>query len=217
MDDSIARIVTTIPAAFFRNLAEQVDDAFAKALVLTRQQFAEPERSNMLGQIRHAYCEEGFRAAARDAGLEAVAPHTQPPGGRYSVVHQKEVYLIRSNIQAHCGPPRPTAFRTIWASFNEWLNPRQLDLLEETPVPSSERLCAMIVTTTHVWNADTSLPGFVGVGIPRADLSGWIVLEPIQTLLGRYHDLETKMHTPPEPSVEVKDRAVPHLRKNIGR
>ena len=79
MDDSIARIVTTIPAPFFRNLTEQVDEAFARALVLTRQHFTEPERSNMLGQIRHAYCEEGFRAAARDAGLEAIAPHTQPP------------------------------------------------------------------------------------------------------------------------------------------
>ena len=217
MDDSIARIVTTIPAPFFRNLMEQMDDAFARARVLTRQRFAEPERANMLGQIRHAYCEEGFRDAARHAGLEAIAPHTQPPGGRYSVVRHEEVYLIRSNIQVHCGPPRPTAFRSTWASFNEWLDPRQLDLLEETPAPSSERLCAMIVITTHVWNADPSLPGFVGVAIPRVDLSGWIVLEPIQTLLGRYHDLETRMHEPPEPSVEVKDRAVPHLRNNIGR
>ena len=217
MDDSIARIVTTIPAPFFRDLMEQVDDAFAKASVLTRQRFAEPERANMLGQIRHSYCEEGFRAAARHAGVEAVASHTQPPGGRYSVVCHREVYLIRSNIQAHCGPPRPTAFRSTWASFNEWLDPRQLDLLGETPVPSSDRLCAMIVITTHLWNADPSLPGFLGLGIPRADLSGWIVLEPIQTLLGRYHDLETKMHTPPESPVEVKDRAVPHLRKNIRR
>ena len=46
--------------------------------------------------------------------------------------------------------------------------------------------------------------------------AGKMVLEPIQKLLGRYHDLETKIHTPPEALVTVKDRAVPRLKKTPG-
>lgn len=216
MTDPIARILANYPAAFFQSLAEQMDAAFAKALRITRQHYAEPEWANMLGQARHACCEEGFRAAAQEAGLSAIAPHTQPAGGRYSLVSHEGVHLIRGNVQAHCGPPRPTRFRSAWAALNAWLDPVQLDLLRAVQVPSSERLCGMIVVTAHRRIGDPSIPAFVGLGIPRSDLSDWTILEPIQKLLGRYHDLDTATHTPPEALVEVKDLAVPRLKKLPG-
>ena len=216
MTDPIARILANYPAAFFQSLVEQMDAAFAKALRVTRQHYADPEQANMLGQARHACCEEGFRIAAQDAGLMAVAPHTEPGGGRYSLVSHQSVHLIRCNVQAHCGPPRPTRFRSAWAVLNEWLDPLQLDFLRAVPVSSLERLCGMIVVTAHKRIGDPSIPAFVGLGIPRSDLSEWVVLEPIQKLLGRYHDLETKIHTPAEAPLEVKDRAVPRLKKTPG-
>ena len=216
MIDPIARILTNYPAAFFQSLAEQMDAAFAKALRVTRQHYAEPEWANMLGQARHACCEEGFRTAAEDAGMTAIAPHTKPAGGRYSLVSHEGVHLIRGNVQVHCGPPRPTRFRSAWAALNAWLDPIQLDLLRPVPMPSSERLCGMIVVTAHRQNGDASIPAFVGLGIPRSDLAEWVVLEPIQKLLARYHDVETKTHTPPEAPVEVKDRAMPRLKKTPG-
>lgn len=216
MTDPIARILANYPAAFFQSLAEQMDAAFAKALRIACQHYAEPERANMLGQARHACCEEGFRAAAKYAGMTAIAPHTDPVGGRYSLVSHEGVHLIRGNVQAHCGPPRPTRFRSTWAALNAWLDPIQLDLLQTVHMPSSERLCGMIVVTAHRQNGDASIPAFVGLGIPRSDLAEWVVLEPIQKLLARYHDVETKTHTPPEAPVEVKDRAVPRLKKTTG-
>jgi hypothetical protein len=88
MTDPIERFLTHIPPLFLRNLLEQMDAAFAKALRLTNEHYAEPERAGMLGQSRHACCEEGFRRAAYDAGLEARAPHTKPAGGRYSLVER---------------------------------------------------------------------------------------------------------------------------------
>lgn len=212
----IIRVLANFPAAFFQNLAEQMDAAFVKALRVTRRNYAEPEWANMLGQARHAYCEEGFRAAAQDAGLETIALHTEPAGGRYSLVHHKGVHLIRSNVQAHCGSPRPTRFRNVLAEFNTWLDPVQLDLLREVSVPSSEQLCGMIVVTAPPQGRDPSIPAFVGVGIPRCDLSGWVVLVPIQKLMGLYHDIETKGHLLSEAPVEVKDSAVPHLKRTPG-
>ncbi len=216
MTDPIARILSNYPAAFFQSLAEHMDAAFAKALRVTRQHYADPEQANMLGQARHACCEEGFRAAAQDAGMAAIAPHTEPAGGRYSLVSHEGVHLIRGNVQAHCGPPRPTRFRSAWAALNTWLDPIQLDLLRTVPTPSSERLCGMIIVTANRRSDDPSIPAFVGLGIPRSDLSEWVALEPIQKLLARYHDLETKTHTPPEAPVEVKDRAVPRLKTTPG-
>ena len=123
MTDPITRVIAAVPAAFFRSLTEQVDAAFGKALWLTRQYHAEPEQANMLGQARHACCEEGFRLAAEDAGIAAVAPHTVPAGGRYSLISHESVHLIRGNVQVHCGPPRPTRFRSAWAALNAWLRP----------------------------------------------------------------------------------------------
>ena len=86
MIDPIARILAHYPATFFQFLIEHMDSSFAKAERVTQQHYAEPERANMLGQARHACCEEGFRMAAQDAGLVAIAPHTKPAGGRYSLV-----------------------------------------------------------------------------------------------------------------------------------
>ncbi|MCB2100783.1 MAG: hypothetical protein KDE22_07940 [Rhodobacterales bacterium] len=217
MKDPIARILADFPADFFKGLVEQMDAAFAKALLLTRKHYDEPERANMLGQARHACCEEAFRAAAQDAGVAAIAPHTHPAGGRYSLVSSKGVHLIRGNVQAHCGPPRPTRFRSAWAELNAWLNPIQLDLLKTVPMPSSEQLCGVIVVTAHRRNSDPSIPAFVGLGIPRSDLSEWVLLEPVHKLLARYHDLETKARTMPEAPVEVKDRAIPRLKKTSDR
>jgi hypothetical protein len=77
----------------------------------------------------------------------------------------------------------------------------------------------MIVVTAHPRYGDPSIPAFIGLGIPRSDLSGWVVLEPIGKLLGRYHDLDTRLHIPseaPVEAVEVKDQAVPRLKKTPG-
>ena len=216
MTHPIAGILKHYPATFFQSVIEQMDVSFAKAQRLTHQHYAEPERANMLGQARHACCEEGFRMAAQEAGLAAIVPHTKPVGGRYSLVSHCGVHLIRGNVQAYCGPPRPTKFRSAWAALNTWLDPIQLDLLRSVPMPSADQLCGMIVVTAHRRTGDPTIPAFVGLGIPRSDLSEWVFLEPIQKLLGRYHDLETKIHTPPEAPVTVKDRALPRLKKTPG-
>src|SRR3954452_5389069 len=133
MSGPIARIMGTYPAGFFRQVLESADAGFGEAWTLAARHAEEPERANMLGQHRHARCEAGFRQAASDNGLAVFAPHTTPAGGRYSLVEASGIYLIRSNIQRHCGPPRPTAFRQQWAAMNAWLSPSQLDLLRETP------------------------------------------------------------------------------------
>jgi hypothetical protein len=77
----ITRILNTYPKSFFQYLDENFHTAFKEALHVTQPYYGEPEQVAMLGQARHAKCEQGFRAAARDSGLEAAVLHTKPAGG----------------------------------------------------------------------------------------------------------------------------------------
>lgn len=212
MTDPLALLLHSIPASFFQNLAEQMDAAFGKALRIA-QNFEEPEWANLLGQARHACCEEGFRMAARDAGLTAHALHTNPVGGRYSLVHEGQVHLLRCNVKEHLGTPRLTQFRSDWAAQNHWLNPIQADLFRSVQAPSPDGLCGMITVTAHRRGGDPSVPAFVGLGVPRHDLSDWLLLKSVQDLLGFYHDNESRTRALPEAPVKVKDQAMPRLKQ----
>jgi len=213
MSDPIPRILASYPAGFFRQVLEAADAGFAEAWTLALRHAEEPEQANILGQLRHSCCEAGFRRAARDHELAVFAPHTEPAGGRYSLIEGGGVYLVRSNIQRHCGPPRPTAFRQQWAEVNAWLDPLQLDLLREAIRPSSERLCGMLVITSHPRRGEPSIPAYVGLGIPNAELTDWIRLIAISDLLALYHDADAATRTPREAPVEIKDAAMPRLKK----
>lgn len=213
MSAPIARILNSYPASFFRQSLEYADAGFGEAWALASRHVEEPERANMLGQLRHARCEAGFRKAARDNGLAVLAPHTNPAGGRYSLVEAGGIYLIRSNIQRHCGPPRATAFRQQWAEVNSWLSPLQPDLLREIRSPSTDRMCGMLVITAHPRRGEPTVPAFVGLGIPNADLTDWVRLIALTDLLALYHDADSAARKPSEAPVGVKDEAIPRLKK----
>ena len=214
MSDSTVRIVNVIPKDFWQYLDENIHEAFIKAHSIAWKCREEPERIHMLGQARHVFCEEGFRKAAGDSGLDAIVLPTKPAGGRYSLVSHAGVYLIRGNVQKHCGLPRATRFRKERAQLNAHLDPLQYDLLRIVTEPSTEQLCAMIVVTAYRGYGDPSIPAFVGLGVPRSDMSEWVIREPIHKLLGHYHDLGTKSHAPSAAPVKVK-RTEPRLKKEL--
>ncbi len=212
--DPLVRLIQSVPAVFFQRTLEYTQDAFGEALALTNRHYELPERVAMLGQNRHARCEPAFRLAAQEGGMSVLTPHTEPVGGRYSVASSGAISIIRGNVQRHCGTPRATKFRRQYAVVNRYLSAQQLDLLEQRPPPSPDRLCAMLVVTAHSpRTGDPSVPAFVGLGIPRHDLSSWLRLLPLNELLAMYHDADAKVHALREPLVEVKDKAKPTLKR----
>jgi len=188
--------------------------SFGQAHQITNQRYEIPERIAMLAQNRHALLEAAFRRVAKAHGLDTHASETSPKGGSFSWAGMGSIYLLRGNIQSHCGTPRPTNFRRAWSSLNKWLSPLQYDLIDTTREPSRDKLCGMLVVSAYKGrNADLSMPAFIGLGIPSSDLSSWIVLEPINKILALYHDMETEKQTPREAPIEIKDRAMPVLKK----
>jgi hypothetical protein len=214
MEDPVKRIVASCPISFFQNLQEETDAGFTEAFRLTQAYVAEPEQANMLGQHRHAHCEEGFRRAAQAAGLSVFSPHTEPLGSRYSLAQCEGIYFLRGNIQKHCGTPRATCFRKLYAEFNEWLHPIQEDFFLQVPNPPNDKLCAFLVTTAFGKREDQTVPAFLGIGIPNSDLSDWIDLKSIPELIALYHDADTRSRTMKERPVEIKDQVIPKLKKS---
>jgi hypothetical protein len=75
----------------------------------------------------------------------------------------------------------------------------------------------MIVITANPRHGDPSVPAFVGLGLPRADLSGWAApVLPLTALSALYHDADSRKRTPREAPVEIKDRVVPRIKKQPG-
>jgi hypothetical protein len=213
--DPLDRFCNAYSAGFVQRTMEYTDSSFGEAYLLLGRYVEEPEKANMLGQLRHARCETGFRRAAEESRLIVTTPHTKHKGGRYSLIEADNVYLLRSTILPHCGTPRFAVFRQEWASINKWLDPVQPDFWNPVSPPPADRLCGMIVTTAHPHWGNPRVPAFVGLGIPRADLKSWAVLISLPDLLARYHRAEVlppKDPTPKDPA-PVKDRAIPRIRK----
>ena len=211
--DALSQLVSAFPRQFWLNIDENSTEAFGQAHRLTMEKIAEPEQVAMRGQLRHARCEDAFRTSGEACGLEVIAPHTEPAGARYSLIKAEGIYLLRGNIQQHCGAPRATAFRGLYAQHNAWLSPVQQDMLRVVPVPPDDALTAFLVTSAYKpGKGDQTIPAFIGVGIPRADLSGWHRLVSITDIIALYHESAIIEAAP----LEVKDRAVPQLKPRLG-
>jgi hypothetical protein len=211
MGECMERLIATYPRDFILEIQSASDAGFAEADRLAKQFIEEPEQSNMLGQLRHARLEAGFRTAAARHGLHTSSPHTNPKGGRYSVVSSGEITLIRGNVQAHRGPPRATKFRKQVAETNRWLSPLQIDFYLKTPDPSRDRLCAVLVIAAHK-RAALTVPDWVGIGFPHHDLNSWVEIRSLSEILSMYHDIAIPSRS--EVPVEIKDKARPQLKKD---
>ena len=212
MGECIDRLITVCSRHFVIELGEAADTAFAEADRLTNAYVEGPERSNMLGQLRHARLEAGMRGAAARNGLQVGSPHTNPKGGRYSVATANGITLIRGNVQAHRGPPRATKFRKQVAETNRWLSPLQPDFYMAVPTPRSDALCAVLVVAANK-KGDPAIPGWVGIGFPHYDLGSWAEIMSLNDILALYHDADTGQGAAIEAPVEIKDRAIPKLKK----
>lgn len=212
MGECIDRLITVCSRNLVVELLEAADTAFAEADRLTSTYVEDPERGNMLGQLRHARLEAGMRGAAARNGLEVGSPHTNPKGGRYSVATTNGITLIRGNVQAHRGPPRATKFRKQVAETNRWLSPLQPDFYLAVPTPRSDALCAVLVVAANK-KGDPAIPGWVGIGFPHHDLGSWAEIMSLNDILALYHDADTGQGAAKEAAVEIRDRAIPKLKK----
>lgn len=189
------------------SLVDGVKAAFSKAEREARR-ISEPERISARGQIRHWLCEEAFRAAATSCHLQNFALSTTPPGGHFSVIKTGNVLLGRANIIRRGQKLRVNKYRQVAAKRNAFLRPIQQDFFEPNVAPERGGLFALLVAFGPKAGHDQSVPDFVGIGIPTADLSEWHVLISIDDLLAMKRGDEITV---------VPDKAWPSLKRAAKR
>ncbi|KIX11900.1 hypothetical protein [Dethiosulfatarculus sandiegensis] len=182
-------VVPNIPKDFWRFFEEQQTEAFHNAHRTTVNSYEESEYLQLVGHVRHAMSEMAFRNAASQANLLVESLSTNPVGGKYSLAIRGDFQLLRTNIQTHCGPPRPSKFRREYAAYNLWLQPQQLGLWHSPPVFLKDKLCGMILVTRRKKGGDPTVPAYIGLGIPSPDLKSWLGGPyPIQKIIASYSD-----------------------------
>lgn len=206
MSEILARIRQHVPSTFFQEIAERSDAAFHAAYsIWSSASFEEPEQRAMLGHIRHAKLEAAIRASGAAAGMLVTAPHTDPKGGRYSVVQSGPVVLCRAKVACSAAVPCANKYRGEMAAINAYLSPQQLDLFEVTPIRDTGEIFGFILTVAD--EEKPSIPKFIGLGVPDFSMTGWLLLKSIGEVLASY---QAEVPGP-------LDQAHPKLKKNLRR
>lgn len=203
-------LVKELPRDFFLRLQEELQGAFVRARRVVDEVIGcpEPERLAMIGHHRHWFSEHALRNAAAGTGLAVRAPHTEPKGGRYSLVVTEKFVISRTKIITAGHSPKNPKFRRNLAQANRWLEPSQLDLFESVEPLHGGRIFGLVTVIAPKRGHDQSAPAFLGFGIPKSDFSGWHFLESLDKILAAYSGAE---------SAEVPDRAKPRLKSRRER
>jgi hypothetical protein len=204
------RLHQNLPLSFIELLTQYHDEAFATAWLTAKKTVAEPEVLMASAQLRHALCEDAFRRAATNTGIEANWSKTLPRGGQFSLARAADVVIVRSNVQHHLGTPRPSKFRRVFAAANEWLDPPHPSMFEPPKLLSDASMCAMVISTIEP-RVDPSVPAFLGIGVPSPDLRRWIFRRSMTELIAMYRDRSAPEEKVPE--VSVRDLAMPKLKE----
>ena len=95
---TLEKILNNFDVNFFKEVEEGIHNSFAEAELVSKRTLQEPERIYGIAQFRHLLCEGALRMAAEKSGFVSHSLHTEPRGGRYSIVQSGGVYLLRTNI-----------------------------------------------------------------------------------------------------------------------
>lgn len=203
--DLIEYIASKTPIAFVNSLIERLEEAYHLAYQESRS-YAAPEQPRILGQARHYRQNGAFRDAATNAGLLAVAPHTDPKGERYSLVAVDDIRFGRIAVPFGNKIPRAAAHRSTIAAVNSRLEPVNLDLFASVTKAVGEGLGCLVVTVNPPRGEGQSVPRDICVGVPYSNLRGWHLFTPITDVLAAYR---------PAYEIEVPDLAFAKLRKKM--
>jgi hypothetical protein len=204
-------IAAQLPRRFVNDVIENTFDAFAGAKRITDIVVGcdEPERCQMLGQHRHWAQEQGFRKAAEASGLQTIAPHTSPKGGRFSLVRSGNLVLARSKIVTAGSALRPSKYLQKLARHNQFFDPVQLDFfLDHFEGRSDDVIFGVIVTVASSEIGHEDRPTYLGIGIPSSSLKTWHYRDSLEDLLAGYREAGIE---------EIPDRALPVLKREADR
>lgn len=203
--DLIEYIAARTPLTFLQRVVEHIEAAHYTAYQHSVT-FADPERFRILPQLQHYRSNEALRTAAADAGMTAVAAHTDPKGERFSLVAAESIRYGQICVPFDNKVPRQAKHRRTIAALNGHLEPVSHDLFSGPLRPVSEGLGCLVVAVKPHRREPQSVPFAVMLGVPYTNLKGWHLFEPVAEIMAAYH--------PAEP-IAVPDLAWARLKKQL--
>lgn len=201
----------TIPDLLVRNVPRGTLMGIEEALIAGAQRafasasgMSEGHLPHVVGQLRHFHMNESFHRA-----LEAGNANPSPIRGNGIVTGRTGVFtLARFNI--------PDGF---WINGRRSHNRRQMSManraiealvqpeLFEQYVPPSDAVAFFVACFSGSLKYQPEAPVSIQIAVPDRHMRGWLFREPLNAFVQRY---EIK-------PADQDDRAVPKLKRNIGR
>lgn len=170
-------VVSQVPAQFVRDFMSRIPNIYEAAHdSVTHDPLVDRHhRENLIGQTRHAYVQNEFQRSARAAGL-SVTIERGDSGYPFWIARAGQIVLTACAAPAIAEMPRASDFRSELARFNRILeSPRFPSMTppgvyEPSPVFAVLHHVPVRITLPETYRRH---PGFVGIGVPRGDMSGW--------------------------------------------
>lgn len=201
-------IRSDIPGAFFSQVPERIDGAFASShRRATMDGRVLPEQmAYARGTDRHYAVQRGVVDAAVSLGAEQMTARIGTSRYPMSLVRMGGT-IIATSITDSLDNLRRSQARLELAKLNAALDPVQLSLLEteEDEPPLDGYRFAMILVAKPHRDADQSLPGGIFFGVPTVSLRSWHFYQSMDSVRGLYEEADWA-ETP------VADRRIPRLR-----
>jgi hypothetical protein len=163
-----------LPKAFFENVGEAVDGAFASA-----HRRAVGDRQVLATQIPYARGSDRYFAVQRAVmGLACTVGGAETvqrvgPAGYPLPLARFGRFLVATCIADSHKQLRRSKARRVMARLNEALEPAQRDLWGGEPVWTDGSYFGVLLIAKPCRDADQSLPGGVFFGVPSSTLRSW--------------------------------------------
>lgn len=202
------KIIQNVPRGFLQDLLDGIHDVFlsVEKVVKDGLKCEEPEYLQVRGHLRQSELQRTLRNVAEQHGLRALAAHTSPKGGRYSIVYSGDLILVLARVDSHAKCKRPNKYLTSLAQVNMYLDPVQLNFFKNPELFPSDKTAVLVLTASPKPGQDQTIPAYVGLGIPSADFSTWHFMDSMEAILSVY---------PNSKVAGIQDKAHPKLKKGL--
>lgn len=194
----LSRITGSLPRSLFTRTREEIDAAFFEAYRRTNDQgrYDAPERREVLGRERHWCCERAIRRVAEAAGLSCATPHTQPAGGRYSLISSPDFVIGRAKVDFWTDRVKPSKYRRELAEMNTFVSFSQQDLFCAKASVKKGALFGLVIAAANRHTPE--VPAFVRFAIPNDTLTGWVFNKPLEAIIAAYVGVEQPVEIIPD-------------------
>lgn len=187
-NDIMIRIAHSYPESFFHDVEDKINAGYDTAHRHFQHEYGASDRG-VLSDLRHYQLRCAILDAAAANGVRAGLEHHTRGGGNYLKIYSADSKVVMTGfcLPSIRGPIRASKYRQELAMWNDGLVQPSLPLPGITDAQQNSPLGAVILAIHPDKGEDQDVPAAIMLAIPYANLRGWHLCEPLETLFATYH------------------------------